>query len=869
MKALKWLGIGIASFVALLALAIGIISATFDPNAYKDDITRYVQENQQRTLVIPGKLSLSFFPKVGVQVGALSLSEFNSDTIFARLAGATVSVELLPLLSKQVVVDRVQIDGLSVRIVKGRNGTFNFDDLVNPEATPEATPAETPEPTAQAQAFRFGIASVKIDDAAVSYKDEGNGTQVAISQLNLQTGRIADKTPTTLELSAKVDGVQPKAALRLGLKGNMTMDLEAGKFAFTKLAASLAGDMQDGATVLSGLDLALNADDLQLDAGASLVAAHTLTLAAKGNSAGNTFDVKAELTRLDLNGTTNRIALEGLAAGGSGVVEGVQLSNFSAKASQLMIDQTGSQMDVDRVTLSAFGKRQGDPFEMSLNAPRLRLSQSASSGEAITGAVKTSGQQKLDASFNLAGFSGNAKSFAISHITLDYNAANADSAAVGTLSTALTGNLDARIFELNKIDANVKIINPDIPAKTVTLPIQGSVRADLGKGRVSADIHTRFDESVIQAKLGMPTLTPPSYDFDIQIDKLNADRYRTAATPATPATAGAPAGAPAAPGGAETPLDLSALKGLRAHGSVRIGALQASNVKLSNVALTLDAASGKLQISPIKADLYGGSMSAAAGIDGNTNGYRFNNTLSGVQVGPLMKDAADQDILEGKGNVVVDVTTSGTLTSALKRALNGRVSIKLNDGAIKGINIAERIRKAKSLLGGNNGAEAANRNEKTDFSELSLSATIAQGVATSDDLKMASPLLRAKGAGQVDIGANTLDYTIRPKLVATAKGQEGKTYEQLSGIEMPVRIYGALDAPRYKPDYAAAAMSAAKSEIGGKLLEKASGGKAGSLLGAILGKDAAKPASDSAAPAQAPSDDKKKKAKELLKGLFN
>jgi len=864
MKLLKWLGIGIVSIVALLALAIGIISATFDPNAYKDDITRYVQQNQQRTLTIPGKLSLSFFPKVGVQVGALSLSEFNSDKVFARLAGARVSVALLPLLSKQVVVDRVQIDALSASIVKGRNGKFNFDDLINPQATPAGKPADTPE--TKAQAFKVDIDSVKIDDASVSYKDESNGTQIAVSQLNLQTGRIADKMPTTLELSAKLDGVKPKAALSLGLRGGMTMDLGAGKFAFTGLAVSLAGDMQDGATTLSGLNLALDANGLQLDTGALLVAASNLTLTAKGRSAGNAFDVKAELASLDLDGTTHRIAVEGLAADGSGAAEGLELSRLSAKAPKLMIDMAGGQIDVDRVALSASGKRQGDPFELSLNAPRLRLSQSTSSGEAITGAVKIAGRQKLDARFNLSGVSGNTKSFAISSITLDYDAANADSSAVGTLSTALTGNLDARIFELKKIDANVKVVNPYIPAKTVTLPIQGSVRADLGKGRVTADIRTRFDESVIQAKVGMPTLTPPSYDFDVRIDKLNADRYRTGA-PA--ATAGAPTVAATAPAGAETPIDLSALKGLRAHGSVRIGALQASNVKLSNVEFTLDAAGGKVQIAPLKASLYGGSMRATAGIDANSNGYSFTNTLSSVQVGPLMKDAANQDILEGRGNVVVDVTTSGTSPSALKRALAGNVNIKLNDGAIKGINIGERIRKAKSLLGAKTGAEAANKNEKTDFSELSLSATISNGVATSNDLKMASPLLRAKGAGQVDIGANTLDYTIHPKLVATAKGQEGKSYEQLSGIEMPVRIYGALDAPQYKPDYAAAAMSAAKSEIGSKLLEKASGGKAGGLLGAILGKEEARPAPAGAAPTQVPADDKQKKARELLKGLFN
>ena len=823
MKLLKWLGLGLGGVVALLGLAIAIISVSFDPNAYKDDITRYVKQNQQRTLSIPGDLHLSFYPKLGIRVGALSLSEFGSDAVFASVAGATVSVELLPLLSKQVVVDRVQVDGLSASIVRGQDGSFNFDDLVTPGATPEAPAADAPQ--AETPAFRLDIDRVKIDNAAVRYQDRISGTQLSVSQWNLQTGRIADKMPTTLELSATIDGVQPKAAMRVKLAGGMTMDLGARTVAFAGLAASVQGDLQHGATMLSGLDLAFDAEKLQLEPDAMRLAARTVVLLAKGASAGNRFDAKAELGSLALDGATRRVA-------------------------------------ADRVVLTASGTRQDDPFTLSLNAPRLNLSPEAASGETITGAVTLTGRQKLDARFALAGVSGNARSFAISSITLDYDAASADSAAVGRVSTALAGNLDTRVFELTQIDGTVKIDNPGIPARTVTLPMQGRLRADLGKGSLTADLRTRFDDSTIEARLAMPTLAPPSYDFDVTIDTLDADRYRSTAPTGATASGSAPAAT-----GSESTIDLSALKDLRASGHLRIGALKVGNVRLSQLDLTLNAADGKLQLDPIKAGLYGGSMQAAAGVDANRNAYRLKSTLSGVQVGPLLKDAADQDMLEGKGNVVVDVTTGGTVVPALKRGLDGRVGIRLSDGAIRGINIAERIRKAKSLLGATKAAEAADKSEKTDFSELSLTATLAKGVATSDDLTMASPLLRAKGAGQVDIGADTLDYTIRPKLVATAKGQQGKTYEQLPGIEMPVRIHGALDAPQFKPDYAAAAMSAAKSEIGGQLLEKAGGGKAGGLLGSLLGKEKAKPATgDAGTPEPA---DPKKKARELLKGLFN
>ena len=100
MKLFKWLGIGIGTLVALSAIAVAVISATFDPNKYKDQITQYVKESQQRTLLIPGRLSLAFFPRLGIQAGELSLSESKSDKIFIKLSGAKLFVELLPLLSR-------------------------------------------------------------------------------------------------------------------------------------------------------------------------------------------------------------------------------------------------------------------------------------------------------------------------------------------------------------------------------------------------------------------------------------------------------------------------------------------------------------------------------------------------------------------------------------------------------------------------------------------------------------------------------------------------------------------------------------------------------------------------------------------------
>jgi AsmA protein len=44
-------------------------------------------------------------------------------------------------------------------------------------------------------------------------------------------------------------------------------------------------------------------------------------------------------------------------------------------------------------------------------------------------------------------------------------------------------------------------------------------------------------------------------------------------------------------------------------------------------------------------------------------------TLANIAVGPLLRDFAQQDRLEGKGNVALDVNAAGKSVNALKSAL--------------------------------------------------------------------------------------------------------------------------------------------------------------------------------------------------------
>ena len=150
-----------------------------------------------------------------------------------------------------------------------------------------------------------------------------------------------------------------------------------------------------------------------------------------------------------------------------------------------------------------------------------------------------------------------------------------------------------------------------------------------------------------------------------------------------------------------------------------------------------------------------------------------------ISAGPLLQDFMGKDYVSGTGNVALDLTSAGGSVAELKRALNGTASFALQNGAVKGFNLAQIVRQAQAMAGGQPAPQDAP--QQTDFTAMSASGKLSNGVLHSDDLTAASPFLRLSGSGQVDLAANTIDYDAKPTLVNTSGGEGGKSL--LIGID--------------------------------------------------------------------------------------
>ncbi|MGY1488928.1 AsmA family protein [Methylobacillus pratensis] len=837
-KILKYSLFSLGGIVLVLVIIVAVFAATFNPNDYKPMIVQLVKDKKQRTLNIEGDIKLAFWPKLGADLGRISLSEHNSDKEFAAVEGLKVSVALIPLLKKELVVDAVYVDGARANIVRYQDGSTNFDDLLSEDKD---------EPS---QEINFDISSINVSNSAVSFHDEAAGNTYAVKQFNLKTGRVALATPFDLASDFEVSASAPKVEAKVKLQGNFMADVENQHFAAQKLDAVIKGniaDVQDADIRLTG-DVDARPENMEF-----LV--NGLKLAFSGQLADAKLVADFAAPKLvvrqdEVSGDKAELAFSQEKAGDS-IKAQLVLADIKGSPRELQSSGVNGEFSLkqtDRSVESKFSSPfKGNLEDLVFELPKLAgkidikdkaLPKGAAQGEFAFKLLADVKQEKVDSDFSLdvedtklkgdvavAGFAKPDIRFNLNGDKLDLNkllgnsAANAKPAQKAASKPAAEPSApDLSALKDLLLQGNVNI-GSIVYEKFRLAGLKLGIKAD-GKTLNINPFNVKLDETTINGKFGISRFERPIYHFDVDIDKLDADRYITdsEAKPAkpAPATASKPQ--------EDAPIDLSALRQLNADGELRIGSLKVANVKSTNVRIKLKADSGVAELAPFSANLYEGSMNGALTVDARSMpNIAIKQDMKSIAIGPLLTDAINNDMLNGKGSLNLDITTSGDTVNSLKKGLNGKAALNLKDGAVKGIDIAGTLRGAKDKLNALKGSTSVtgDKSKQTDFSEMSASFNIKNGVAHNDDLDMKAPLFRIAGNGSVDIANETLDYLAKPTVVASLKGQGGAGLQELNGLTVPVKLTGTFTKPAYAIDFAGLAAAVAKN----KLLEGAGGAK--------------------------------------------
>ncbi len=377
--------------------------------------------------------------------------------------------------------------------------------------------------------------------------------------------------------------------------------------------------------------------------------------------------------------------------------------------------------------------------------------------------------------------------------------------------------VDIKPFSPRKL---VAALGQDFPVATTDPKAldQVALKANLKGSQTKVAITNgmlNLDESTLEFSLNASDFSRPNLAFEMNLDRINLDRYLPPGSD-KPAATEKPA--------EKKPTDYKPLRKLILDGQIKIGQLVVSKAKIEEMLVHVIAKNGIINLNPLKLNMYQGKVSGMGKLNVQQDTPRMNMDLdvANIQAGPLLKDVLEKDILEGVANADVNLSMSGDQPALIKKTLNGSGQVRFNDGAIIGIDLAGMIRNVKAAFGL---AQKTAQRPRTDFAELNAPFSIKQGLVHTPQTSLKSPLIRVIAAGDANLVNETLDFRVEPKVVATIKGQGDA--EQRSGLMVPVLVSGTFSDPKFAPDLAGVAKKQLEKAIlgtgkGDKPLDKES-----------------------------------------------
>jgi AsmA protein len=456
--------------------------------------------------------------------------------------------------------------------------------------------------------------------------------------------------------------------------------------------------------------------------------------------------------------------------------------------------------------------------------------QVTSSGEALPGQPLTTALTIADAALDLNQQTAKIHGLQLTSGDMALTAAEMTSTSIKD-KPSVQGTVTVAPFSPAKVMQQLAIPLPAMQDANALSKL--SAQADLTVTSDSADLQNlalTLDDTRITGAINIQSFSDSIIGFNLDIDALDVDRYLSSrkktskpiASPAVLLAAGLSA------------LPVETLRKLNADGTVSAGKLKVNDLSMQNVRINLSSKNGMFTTQQTVKQFYQGSYSGDLHMDtqGDKPALAVNEKIDQVQIEPLLKDYRGEASISGLVNASAQLQGQGPKTKDLKTSLNGQLSFLFKDGVVKGFNLQKIIDEGKALIKGS-ALPSDNKNDQTLFSEMTGTATIANGLIQNNDLVAKSSKLRVDGKGNVNLISETIDYKIDAKLLdAKAAATEP---EQVKGA-IAINVAGTLDKPLYTIDVASLLTDKNKAKVEKLInkIDKKLGSGVGDLLKNIL-----------------------------------
>jgi AsmA protein len=536
----------LAVLLSLLLAAWLTLLLCFNPNDFKPTIIKLVQEKTGRTLTLDGDINMAFWPKLGIDLGRVSLSEQASQKPFASVARAKVSLAILPLLQKKLVVGTVYLDGVQATLIKHADGSNNFADLFDGDSNAN---------------FSYDIDGLIVKNSCLDYINEASNQRIQVSDLSIKTGRILQDQALDLAADFLLEAQAAKLKTKVTLQARLLYQSNERGFLAENLRLSTQGEL-----ALAKLNATLHANNMSVNNQGFIVPMMQANVDL--NSPPHDLKMRWQLNDLQANSLELNIAKTNAAityANGKRLLTSQFSTPIKAQWSTatVAISQLNGRMNwQDQSRLSAGLKAD---FALSAKADfKHKSGQSrfhfASGPGLLDGDIQLSQAAGPNIKFNLAAQNWDAYAYlARPNKTARSEASPIDLSALSKL----------------QLDGQLKLANIRYaPYQLHTL--QAHLLSD-GKKLRAKGLKLKLDDSQIHGEVAMTLQASPAYIVNLAVDKLDLNRYQTSEKNKSANKAHS----------AKPHWQLADLKHYQASGDIRIGQLSLNDTLAKNVRISL------------------------------------------------------------------------------------------------------------------------------------------------------------------------------------------------------------------------------------------------------------------------------------------
>ncbi|HUH85808.1 MAG TPA: AsmA family protein [Stellaceae bacterium] len=444
-----------------------------------------------------------------------------------------------------------------------------------------------------------------------------------------------------------------------------------------------------------------------------------------------------------------------------------------ASLSGLELDDVG----LDNGTLSYVDQRSGEKLELDKVSMRLSLpgldSPFKADGSAVYRGEKMSLTMTVADPGSLMREKGSAATVKLDSkpVAFDFSGS-----AAGTTPLKLDGTVSLKVPSVRGLAQWAGVAFNAPGTGFGLLAISGKV-SYAGNKIGFSEAKLSLDQINAQGELAVDTGgARPSLKGKLDVDKLDVNPYLAPETAAKSSGGGA--------GWSDTPLELGALKAADIDFNLTANSLLYRKLQIGKSALAMHLKDGRFEADLAQLALYQGSGKGKVVVDGSGSvpAIEAQVALSQVQLEPLLKDYMAMDRLSGVGAINFNVTGHGKSERDIIGTLGGNGNLNVANGKIKGMNLVAMVKNVGSAFEG-----GSKSTQETDFTSLTGTFTIVNGIAHNNDLQLKSADVPMTGAGTIDLPRRTVDYKVTPRL---------------AGVAVAVNIKGPWDNLSYQPDLA-------------------------------------------------------------------